>query len=439
MSRNYSNSRKLYRKALGLIPGGVNSPVRAFKQVGGTPVYIASASGSRFVDADGNKYVDFCQSWGPLILGHSRKEVVDAVKHAAAKGLSYGACQEKEIEFAKLILSAFTGFDRVRLTSSGTEAVMTALRIARGATGRQLVLKFEGGYHGHYDGMLVKAGSGLATHTIASSKGIPETIAATTLVAPFDDEQPIKNLFDKFGTQIAAVIIEPLPANNGLLVQRKEFLEFLRRITREYGALLIFDEVISGFRLRFGGYFQEVRVTPDLITLGKIIGGGMPVGAVVGRHAEMDQLSPLGNIYQAGTLSGNPVSLAAGIATLKILKARPPYQRLEKMGKLFVKTLEQSGLKFGRAVQAGSVIWPYFDQGEFPRRADRISGLAMERFTKIYWKLLDRGYYLPPSSYEVMFLSAAHGEEEVAGLANAMIEELKSLKTDKRRKSGGQA
>jgi glutamate-1-semialdehyde 2,1-aminomutase len=428
MSRKFEKSKRLYRKAVAMIPGGVNSPVRAFRQVGGTPVYVKSAKGSRFRDADGNEFIDFCQSWGPLILGHAPDKVVAAVKEAASAGLSYGACHEKEIEFAQLILSAFPGFDKVRLVSSGTEAVMTALRIGRGATGRDLIVKFEGGYHGHFDGMLVKAGSGLATHTIASSKGVPEAIAKTTLVLPFDDENAAEKLFNKHGPRIAAVIIEPLPANNGLLKQRKEFLAFLRKLTRRNGSLLIFDEVISGFRLRFGGYFQIAGMTPDLITLGKVIGGGMPVGAVVGRSREMDQLSPLGAIYQAGTLSGNPVSLAAGIATLRILKAKPPYARLEQLGKLFVDTLNNSGLDFARAVQAGSILWPYFDASEFPRRADKISAIAMKRFKKIYWNLLERGFYLPPSSYEVLFISAAHSKEEVEGLAKAIIIELKAIK-----------
>ena len=324
--------------------------MRAFKQVGGTPIYITSAKGSKFTDADGNEFVDFCMSWGPLILGHSRPEVVEAVKKASDQGLSYGACHAKEIEFAELILTAFPGFDRVRAVSSGTEAVMTALRIARGATAREFVLKFEGGYHGHFDGMLVKAGSGLATHSIASSRGIPEEIAKTTLVAPFDDEHELQHLFRKFGDRIAAVIIEPLPANNGLLVQRKEFLLFLREITSRHGALLIFDEVISGFRLNFGGYGQSLGIMPDLVTLGKIIGGGMPVGAVAGKKETMDQLSPLGAIYQAGTLSGNPVSLAAGIETLKILKRENPYPQLAKMAGRFVHLLAQSGLDIARAV-----------------------------------------------------------------------------------------
>jgi len=423
-----TKSRRLFQKAVKLIPGGVNSPVRAFKQVAGTPIYFKSARGSRFQDVDGNDFLDFCMSWGPLILGHSNQEVVKAVQDAAAKGLSFGACHEAEVEFAELILSAFPGFERVRLVSSGTEAVMTALRIARGATGRDLALKFEGGYHGHYDGMLVKAGSGLATHAIAGSKGVPEATASTTLVAPLDDDQAVTILFDQYRTRIAAVIIEPLPANNGLLIQRKEFIQFLRNITNKFGALLIFDEVISGFRLQFGGYGQSLGINPDLITLGKIIGGGMPMGAIVGRAKEMDLLSPLGSIYQAGTLSGNPVSISAGLKTLKILKAEAPYKKLDQLGKLFTQTLAQSKISFARALQLGSILWLYLDETEFPRRANRISILAMERFKQIYWKLLEQGFYLPPSSYEVLFLSSAHQESEVEQLAEAIIKELKKLK-----------
>jgi glutamate-1-semialdehyde 2,1-aminomutase len=418
---NYQISAELYDKATGLIPGGVNSPVRAFKQVGGKPVYFNKAEGCRFEDVDGNTYVDYCQSWGPLILGHSRPEVVEAVREAAASGLSYGACHNGEIELAELVLEAFPEFNRVRFVNSGTEAVMTALRLARGVTGRDLIVKFEGGYHGHFDGMLVKAGSGLATHAIASSNGIPLSIAQTTLVLSLDDEEAVKAMFETHGSDIAAVIIEPLPANNGLLTQRKEFLQYLRDITDKYGSLLIFDEVISGFRMRFGGYWQMIGIQPDIFTLGKIIGGGMPVGALVGQAETMDQLSPLGNIYQAGTLSGNPVSLAAGKATLRILKEESPYEKMDILAKRFVKRLGGNGISYARAQQAGSLLWLYLDEEEFPRKADQISQTAMDRFTGIYWHLLDKGHYLPPSSYEVLFLSAAHTDREVDALADDII------------------
>jgi len=418
---NRSRSKELFGKAEQIIPGGVNSPVRAFKKVGGTPVYFASASGSKCVDADGNEYIDFCQSWGPLILGHSHPEVIEAVTAAAPRGLSYGACHAGEVELAELVLEAFPTYDRVRTVSSGTEAVMTALRIARGATGRNLVVKFNGGYHGHYDGMLVKAGSGLATLAIADSGGVAQGVAETTLVADLDDEDSVRALFDKHGDDIAAVIIEPLPANNGLLVQRKEFLQFLRDITTRHGALLIFDEVISGFRLHFGGYGQLVDVEADLVTLGKIIGGGMPIGAVTGKAATMDLLAPLGAVYQAGTLSGNPVSLAAGIATLKVLRDDPPYEHIDTLGKLFVEELAASGKPWAKAQRQGSILWLYLDEGPFPSIPESIAPAAVERFNSIYARLLEQGYYLPPAAMEVQFLSAAHSSDEVAGLARAVV------------------
>lgn len=424
MKRSTAASEAMFKQASALIPGGVNSPVRAFGQVGGTPVYFKSASGSRFTDVDGNEYVDFCQSWGPLILGHARAEVVDAVREASQYGLSFGACHEGEVKLAELVLRAFPGFERVRMVSSGTEAVMTALRLARGATGRDLILKFEGGYHGHSDGLLVKAGSGLVTNATASSKGIPEQVAASTLVAPFDNEDAVTALFEKYSGKIAAVIIEPLPANNGLLVQRLAYMQFLRDITKQHGTMLIFDEVISGLRLHFGGYGAQLGIQPDMLTLGKIIGGGMPVGAVIGIADQMDLLSPLGGVYQAGTLSGNPVSLAAGIATLNILSQGDVYKHIDALGERFVSELTDSGLPYARAQRVGSIVWLYLDEGEFPRRADAISDRAMQRFTKMYHKLLDRGYYLPPSSYEVMFISGAHSEAEVVGLAAAVLDEL---------------
>lgn len=423
MKRQFSNSQKLYDRATTLIPGGVNSPVRAFKQVGGTPVYFKSAHGSWFMDVDDNHYIDFCQSWGPLILGHAREEVIEAVHKAALDGLSFGACHSNEVKLAEVILGAFPEYDRIRFVNSGTEAVMTALRIARGATKRDMILKFEGGYHGHFDGMLVKAGSGLATQAIASSKGVPEPIAATTLVAPFDDEDAVASLFASYGERIAAIIIEPLPANNGLLVQRQGFLRFLREIASNHGALLIFDEVISGFRVGYGGYGQQIGVSPDIVTLGKIIGGGLPVGAIMGRAAELDLLSPLGAVYQAGTLSGNPISLAAGLATLEVLKHESPYESLDQMATMFIERLGMNGVPYARACHVGSIIWLYFCESEFPRRADRISEKAMQRFTGMYWNLLEKGFYLPPSSYEVLFLSAAHSISEVIGLATAINEQ----------------
>jgi len=427
MELNLSESKKLYEHAKNIIPGGVNSPVRAFRHVGGSPIYFNNAHGSRVVDVDGNEFVDFCQSWGPLILGHSHSKVVKSVQRAAEKGLSYGACHEREIEISELILSAFNSFEMVRLMNSGTEAVMTALRLARGITGRDLVLKFEGGYHGHFDGMLVKAGSGLVTYGIANSDGIPESIAKTTLVAQFNDQESVLNLFREYGNNIAAIIIEPLPANNGLLVQKKDFLQFLRDISRQYGTLLIFDEVISGFRLHYGGYFQIINIVPDLIVLGKIIGGGMPVGAVVGSTSYLNYLSPVGNIYQAGTLSGNPVSIAAGIETLKILKTEQPYEKLKSLATAFANILQDSKISYAKVIYEGSILWLYLDEGRNPGRSDEISNNAIKRYKAVYWLLLESGFYLPPSSLEVMFLSTAHSMKEVERFAMSLIEHLQSI------------
>jgi glutamate-1-semialdehyde 2,1-aminomutase len=415
MSRNYSNSRKLFRKALGLIPGGVNSPVRAFKQVGGTPLYIASASGSGFIDADGNKYVDFCQSWGPLILGHSRKEVVDAVKHAAAKGLSYGACHEKEIEFAKLILSAFTGFDRVRLTSSGTEAVMTALRIARGATGRPNIIKFDGCYHGHSDSLLVRAGSGGMTLGQPDSGGVPAALAAMTMVARYNSIETVEDLFRAAPGKIAAVIIEPVAANMGVVNPEPGFLRALADLTHRNGALLICDEVISGFRLRFGSIAEAMGIAPDLIMLGKIIGGGLPVGAIAGPANIMDLLAPLGPVYQAGTLSGNPLSVRAGIETLEILRETDPYAKLDAAGARLEAGLSAALAEYrvrGCVNRAGSLLTMFL--GPAPvRNADDARTSDAAKFAKFFHGMLARGINIPPSQFEAMFISTAHTDADL--------------------------
>lgn len=410
-------SRAAYARALDLLPGGVNSPVRAFRRVGGEPVFFRSGRGSRCTDLDGNEYVDYCLSWGPLIHGHAPQPVVEAVRRAAAGGLSFGACHERELELAELVLAAFPGRRRLRAVSSGTEAVMTAVRIARAATGRDLVVKFDGGYHGHADGMLVKAGSGLATHAIADSAGVPRPVAATTVVAPFDDDAAIAGVFAELGGRIAAVVLEPLPANNGLLVQRPDWLRSVAALTRRAGALLILDEVISGFRIRYGGYGGALGIDADLVTLGKVIGGGMPLGAVVGPAELMDRLAPDGAVYQAGTLSGNPLSMAAGIAALRSLRDDPPYERLERLGADLQGAIAQIGRGGVQAQRIGSIVWLYLAAGALPRRADRIDAAAVDRFGAVHRPLLERGHYLPPSAYEVLFLSTAHTAEQVERLA----------------------
>ncbi len=419
-------SKLWFKRALAAIPGGVNSPVRAFRSVHGEPIYFARAQGAEVTDVDGNGYIDFCMSWGPLILGHAEPKVVQTVQYAATLGLSYGACHPAEVQLAEMLVGGFPGMDMARLVSSGTEAVMTALRIARGATGRRIIVKFEGGYHGHSDGLLVKAGSGLVTGnediSEATSAGIPADVAQTTLVLPFDDTAAVETLFAEFGADIAAVIIEPVPANNGLLVQDKSFLQDLRRITSAHGALLIFDEVISGFRLQYGGYGGLVKVEPDLVTLGKIVGGGMPIGAIIGPKALMELLAPVGPVYQAGTLSGNPVSVAAGLATLGQLDDSDVYEHLDFLGAHLHKRLLEADRPWPQLQRVGSICWPYFDEGPLPKTATAISPRHVERFNLIHGKLLDRGLYLAPSAYEMVFLSAAHTVAHIDRLADAILE-----------------
>ncbi len=426
MSERYANSERLFARAKSLLPGGVNSPVRAFGAVGGAPVFFARGEGAVVTDADGNELVDFCGSWGPLILGHAHPAVVAAAEAALRDGLSFGACCERELELAELVLTAFPEFERVRFVSSGTEAVMTAIRLARGATGRDKILKFDGCYHGHADHLLVKAGSGLLSQALASSAGVPAAVAAETLIAPLDKEKAVEELFAAHPGDVAAVVVEPLPANAGLLEQRPAYLRFLREVTRKNGALLLFDEVISGFRSGFGGYLHEVGVTPDLVTLGKIVGGGMPVGAVVGPRALMEQLAPQGPVYQAGTLSGNPVAMAAGTATLRVLQNGGAYDKLARLGSAFDRAFgrlaaETRTFQFRRV---GSIGWFYLDDGELPRRPDKVSARAVARYQRHYRRMLDRGYYLAPSAWEVAFLSTAHTEEHIVGLAAAWREVL---------------
>ncbi len=411
-------SSRWFERARAAIPGGVHSPVRAFKSVGGEPVYFASGAGSIAVDVDGNRYTDFCMSWGPLILGHAHPAVVAAVKDAADKGLSYGACHPSEVELAELIAGAFEHMDQCRLVSSGTEAVMTAIRLARGITGRAKIVKLDGGYHGHSDGLLVKAGSGLITQVAGtdvepSSAGVPSAIAATTLMAPFDDLDAIRALFAEQGDDIAALIIEPIPANNGLLLQSPEYLPTLRALTAEHGALLIFDEVITGFRAAFGGYGESIGIQADLVTLGKVIGGGLPVGAIVGPRKFMEHLAPVGSVYQAGTLSGNPLSVAGGIANIKELMDGAVYELLEELGAHLQARVEASGRAWPQIRRVGSICWLYFDEGDIPRDAAGISDAHVRRFNAIHGELLNRGYYVPPSAFEVLFLSVAHSATQL--------------------------
>lgn len=417
MSGSPGASERLFAKARTLMPGGVSSPVRAFGSVGGTPRYMTRGEGSAIIDEDGRRYVDFCMAWGPLILGHAHPAVIDAVKRVATDGLAFGTCHRHELELAELVLEAFKA-ERVRFVVSGTEAVLTAIRLARAHTGRKLLLKFSGCYHGHADSMLVKAGSGVATLGLAESEGV--TVAHDTLVAPLGDLEVLEEIFRLHGAQIAAVLIEPLPANNGLLIQEKRFLTRLRSITREHGTMLVFDEVISGFRFGFHGLLNG-EIEPDLTTLGKIVGGGLPVGAIVARGEILDRLAPLGKTYQAGTMAGNPVALAAGIATLKELKSGEPYAKLRALEKTLDESMARKTNSALRMVRHGSLFWPYYElSGAIPTQAERISPDAVARFKSRYTRWLELGIYLPPSAYEVGFLSSAHTTEDIERLTAAL-------------------
>lgn len=421
---NQNRSERLFEKAKTYFPGGVNSPVRAFRSVGGTPLFIERGKGAHIWDADGNKYIDFCCSWGPLILGHAHPKVVKAVKKTVAKGSSFGAPTELENKLAELILKNIPFIEKIRFVNSGTEAVMSAIRLARGFTKRNKILKFEGCYHGHSDSLLVKAGSGLVTFGNTSSAGVPEAFVNETIVCPLNNKEAVKEAFAKFKNEIACIIIEPVPANNGLLLQDKSYLQFLRGICTENKSLLIFDEVISGFRIGFTGAAGYYNIKPDIITYGKIIGGGFPVGAYASSAEIMSKISPDGDVYQAGTLSGNPVAMAAGIAQLKECLKQNFYKKLETKTKNFIKEIETQ-LATGNSPTAsnqvpeasslkifsiGSIFWLAFTERETIKSAEEIDPDSMHHFRKLYHELLEQGIYLGPSGYEVGFVSEAHTE-----------------------------
>ena len=424
-----SKSDALHHEALSHLVGGVNSPVRAFKSVHGNPIYFEKASGAHVTDVDGNVLVDFVQSWGPLIHGHSHPDIIGAVHEKMLKGTSFGAPHLGEIELAKRVKQRFPHMDKVRFVSSGTEAVMSAVRLARGYTGRDMLVKFEGCYHGHVDALMVSSGSGLATFGIASSPGIPQDTVATTLICPLDDLEAVEYLFSEHGDDIAAVVIEPLPANNGLLIQRPEFLRGLRKICDAHGSLLIFDEVISGFRFKDGSFGDLCGVTPDLTALGKVIGGGLPVGAYGARHEIMEQLSPLGLVYQAGTLSGNPLAMAAGATTLDLLDSEA-YDYMEGLGQLLEDKLGAVLEKHGnpmRLVRMESLFWLSPGDGQPAVRADQIAKDGAALYADVHRALLDRGFMLAPSAYEIGFISTAHDEGHIHGLADAMDDALSHM------------
>ncbi len=419
-------SKELFERSLKVAPGGVHSPVRAFKSVGGTPVFFKSASGATLTSVEGQIYIDFCQSFGPLILGHRDPEIAEVVRETTELAWSFGACEPYSLELAEWMTAHLPWVEKIRFVSSGTEAVMSALRVARAATGRHKVLKFDGCYHGHADSLLVKSGSGLAGEASSDSAGVSQQVAGETLVAPLDDEQAVATIFDKHGAEISAVIIEPMPANYGLLLQRKEFLQKIAELARRHGALVIFDEVISGFRVALGGMVELIGIKPDLVTYGKVIGGGFPVGAYGGRREVMELVAPAGPVYQAGTLSANPMGMRAGLATLKKLKRDNVFATLELRTQKFVDGLK-SQLPGLTITHQGSVFWMHQDAGKPLRRLSDIPKDHAERFKKIFHRCLESGVYLAPSGYEVGFLGLAHTEKILAEASEKIVKAVRSI------------
>jgi glutamate-1-semialdehyde 2,1-aminomutase len=420
-------SATLYEKSKTYFPGGVNSPVRAFKSVYGTPLFIQKGDGCYIWDADGNKFIDFCASWGPLILGHNNSAVREKVSEVMQNGMSFGAPTALENQLAELILKHNKFIKKLRFTSSGTEAVMSAVRLARGYTKRDKIIKFEGCYHGHLDSLLVKAGSGLVTFGETSSAGIPKSVADETIVIPLNNIQALEQAFEQFKDQIAAVIIEPVPANNGLILQTKEYLEFVRSICTKNKSLLIFDEVISGFRVALDGAAGFYDIQPDILTYGKIIGGGLPVGMYGASVEIMAMISPEGPVYQAGTLSGNPVAMAAGIAQLTELSKSSFYKDLNAKTLEFVESIQRyataKNYKF-KVFTIGSIFWFAFTDLENISSAEDIDPASMEKFKIMHRELLNRGIYLGPSGYEVGFVSSAHSKIELEKAKRAIFESL---------------
>lgn len=407
---NIQRSEELYTKAEKLMPGGVNSPVRACRNVGKTPLFIDRASGDKIYDVDGNEYIDYVCSWGPNILGHAHPRVVNAVIKAVEKGLTFGACHEGEIILAEKIRTHYPSMEMVRLVNSGTEAVMSAVRTARGYTKRNKIVKFEGCYHGHSDGLLVKAGSGLLTHSTPDSAGVAQGCAENTMLAGYNDECSVAALFEEYGSDIAALIVEPCAANMGVVPPKKGFLQFLRDITKKYGTLLIFDEVITGFRLSLGGAQKYYGVIPDMTTVGKIVGGGMPLAAYGGSREIMECVSPLGSVYQAGTLSGNPVAVSAGIETIRMLEEIPDiYSELDKKSAMIEDAMKNSGLNVNRV---GSILTPFFTDKPVSDHKTALSS-DTNRFSQYYSYMLENGIYTAPSQFEAMFVSYAHTNEDI--------------------------
>lgn len=415
---NISKSQKLYSQALQFMPGGVNSPVRAFKSVGKAPLFIEKAKGSKIYDADGNGYIDYVCSWGPNILGHAYPEVIEAVKKSCDKGLTFGACHKGEIELAEIIQKNVPSMEMLRLVNSGTEAVMSAVRASRGFTGRDKIVKFEGCYHGHSDGLLVKAGSGLLTNSIPDSSGVPKGYTDNTLLAKYNDIDSVAELFDTYGNDIACVIVEPCAANMGVVPPKEGFLKFLRDITKQYNSLLIFDEVITGFRLGLDGAQGYYGIKPDMTTLGKIVGGGMPLAAYGGKKEIMECIAPSGSVYQAGTLSGNPVAVAAGLTTLKILNDNPDiYNELERKSKPIESAMVNAGLNVNRV---GSLLTVFFNNTKV-ENYDSAKQSDTQKYAEYFSYLLENGIYTAPSQFEAMFVSAAHSDKDIEYTCNVIL------------------
>lgn len=423
------HSQELFEQAKRYFPGGVNSPVRAFKSVGGTPLFIDKGTGSKIYDADGNEYIDYCCSWGPLILGHAHPKVLEAAYNAMKKGSSFGAPTKLENELAELIVTNHPYVEKLRFVSSGTEAVMSAIRLARAVTNKNKIIKFDGCFHGHSDALLVKAGSGLVTFGQSSSAGVPNSVVQDTIVIQLNDTEALHKVFQNYGNDIAAVIIEPIPANNGLLLQTKEYLNFLRDICTRYNALLIFDEVINGFRVGFSGAAGYYQIKPDIITFGKIIGGGFPVGAYASSKAIMSYVSPDGPMYQAGTLSGNPVAMAAGRAQLSVCLEKGFYEDLERKTQQLVQGILSVAPKHipFKMFSVASIFWMAFTDNNQIHAAAEIKSESMQWFNKLYHALLEQGIYLGPSGYEVGFMSAAHSQNDITQTIEGFEKAFKKL------------
>ena len=423
--KTIDRSHAYFERALRVSPGGVHSPVRAFKGVGGDPIFFRSAQGATLTSVDGRQYIDFCQSFGPLMLGHRDADVSEAVREAVETAWSFGACEPYSLELAEWITARLPWVEMLRFVSSGTEAVMSALRVARAATGRQKILKFEGCYHGHVDSLLVKAGSGLAGESASSSAGVSAAVAAETLVASLDDEQTVRAIFEEHGADIAAVILEPQPANYGLLIQRREFIAETVALARQHGSLVIFDEVISGFRVALGGMAELLDLRPDLVCYGKVIGGGFPVGCYGGRRDLMSLVAPTGPVYQAGTLSANPLGMRAGLATLQKIERVDAYKQLEEKTAQFCDDLNQELAARGRPFEltrAASIFWLHAKADGPIRRLEQIPAAHASKFARIFHGALARGVYLPPSGHEVCFMSLAHSGELLEQASEAILE-----------------